>query len=174
MKSILRLGCIAFVVSVASCRSLATAQASVREVARPNLAGTWKLDVSQSNYGKNGKAPAGALEVINQSGDDITVAVSILDGVKPVKYSYKVRVGAPEAALPQDQYGLDDEVKIQSLRAVWMQGSLVVTLNATAKSDPTTIEAHYTISPDGTRLTKVSNIDRDAGKLYTIEVFKRD
>jgi len=144
------------------------------DVPKPDLSGSWKLNLDKSNMGRT-KAPVALIETISQSGtSEITFQVRRITEQGEVKFHYTLQIGGPVTGIPTNTFSPDDDFKIQDAQASWAADSLIVTYNATYKKTQMTLVSHYTLSRDGGRLTRATNIDEDAGPDYTVEIFDKD
>ena len=162
------------VVMLSVMAAAARAQTGDSDVPKPDLSGTWRLNIDKSNLGGL-PAPLKLIETISQSGaSEITFHVQKLTDKGETKYHYTLQIGGKETAIPINTFSPTDEFQIQNAQASWAADSLVVTINATYRDAPWTMVAHYTLTPDGKRLTKAIEIDKDSGPGYMVEIYDKD
>ncbi len=148
------------------------AQTADSDVPKPNISGTWKLNIPKSNFGAS-VAPLSQTEVISQSGDSITFTITTMTETGTSKYAYCFKIGDPAKGISPYQFKPEDKFKVQDVKAAWTSGSLVVTINATMKDESMTITSHYTLARDGQRMSKATYIDKDSGPVYTAEFYEK-
>lgn len=151
-----------------------TASATGQQITKPkpNLSGTWKLNLAKSASAP-GMKPATQTEVLTVSGDSLTVAFTAKTEAGPVQYKVNLTIGADAVAIAPELFRDTDFMKVQDARSEWQDDNLIVTMNATFKDDPVTIRSTYTLSVDGKTLTKVSSVDRDVQPFTTREVYEK-
>jgi len=165
------------VISAASATLLAVlagagwAQTKKTEPPKPDFSGTWKLNIAKSSF--TGMKPNVETEVITQSEDSLTLAMMSQNETAILRYTVSITIGSPAVGIDPGLFRSEDFMKVQDARAEWNGDALVVILNASFKEDPVTIKSIYTLSPDGKKLTKVVNIDRDAGPIDMTEVYEK-
>jgi hypothetical protein len=166
------------IISAASATLLAVltvvgwAQSKKTEPPKPDFSGTWKLNLAKSSFG-TGMKPNIETEVITQSEDSLTLAMMSQNETAILRYTVNITIGSPAVGIDQGLFRPEDFMKVQDARAEWNGDALMVILNASFKEDPVTIKSIYTLSPDGKKLTKVVNIDRDAGPIDMTEVYEK-
>jgi hypothetical protein len=125
-------------------------------VAKPELNGTWKLNVAKSEFSP-APTPSAQTEVISVAGDTLTVAVTSAGGDGNQKFTYSLKIGGPEVPFPKPELN-DSPLAVIALKAEWVDASLVITQKITYQNGPGTLVSTYTLSPDGKVLTKTLNV----------------
>jgi hypothetical protein len=139
--------------------------------ARPDFNGTWTIDLARSEFSP-APQPSAQTETITVTADTLTVAfVSQAEDGKQ-KYIYSLKFDAQDIPFPKPELN-ETELNMVSAKAAWKDSSIVVLQNITYQNGPGTIEATYTLSPDGKVLTKMLDVSLDVGHFVLKAVYNR-
>jgi hypothetical protein len=141
---------------------------------RPDLSGTWKLNVAKSDFGPV-PGPNAQTDVIEQKGDTLKISVSAESDQGKLEYVETLTTDGKEVALPPDSPAVHPapEVTMQSIAASWDGPTLNVSQKLTYGTDPVTGVSHYTLSADGKTLTVASDYESQQGGASRTFVFDK-
>jgi hypothetical protein len=143
-----------------------------QSAARPNLAGTWKLNVAESDFGQL-PPPDKQSEVFTQNGDDISIAVTIERAEMKQNYTLRFKAGGPEAAVAKDAFPADSPFRILAVKGEWQGAVLVVMERVSFQGTDGTLRASYALSADGKMLRKSTHVSMSAGEFDTKTAYDR-
>ncbi len=120
--------------------------------AKPNFAGTWKLDLQKSELGQF--SPTSETDTITQTADTITIEVvsESQRGKRDVTTTAKLD-GTDTPNTP----AANSPMQILSTKATWQGSSLVIAQTTSFQDNKGSITATYTLSGDGKTLTKATH-----------------
>lgn len=127
--------------------------------AKTDLSGSWKIDLSKSDFGP-APPPSAQTETITQTGDDITIVLDSTGDQGTQKYTLTLKAGGPEVPFPATNNN-GSPLVIISNKAEWQGAALLVTEKAAYQDNPITLKITYTLSPDGKFLTKNTHISAE-------------
>ncbi len=156
---------------VAGLASGCLAQAPSGDAAKPNFAGTWKLNVTKSDAGQ--MTPASETDTISQTADEIKVAIVADREQGKMAYSFPVKLDGTETPVPADAFPADSVFKLTSSKAEWVSGSLVITQTTNFQDTKGTLKSTFTLSADGKTLTKTTHITFDQGDFDSKTVYDK-
>jgi hypothetical protein len=148
---------------------LAVAQAP----ARPNLNGTWDLDVAKSDFGQV-PPPKHQSEDIIQAGQEFAISVTLEREEMKQSYTLRFRVGGEESPLSAGAFPADAPFRILRVKGEWQGQTLVVTEKVSFQGSDGTVTARYTLSAGGKVLTKLTHVSMSAGEFDTRTVYDRE
>lgn len=141
---------------------------------KPNFSGTWKLNVTKSDFGPV-PGPDAQTDVIEQKGDTIKINVSAESDQGKLQYTETLTTDGREVAVSPDSPATHPapEVTMQSIAASWDGATLNVSQKLTYGTDPVTGVSHYTLSADGKTLTISSDYESPQGGASRTFVFDK-
>jgi hypothetical protein len=138
--------------------------------AKPNFAGTWKLNLAKS---ESQMAPTSETDTILQTADEIKVTTDADRGQGSQKYTFAAKLDGTDTPLPADAFPADSPFKLLSSKAVWQGNSLVITQTTSFQDTKGTLQSTYTLSDDGKTLTKATHIKFDQGEFDSKSVYDK-
>lgn len=141
---------------------------------KPNLSGTWKLNVQKSDFGAV-PGPTSQTDIIEQSGDTVKINVSAEGDQGKRQFTMTLMADGKEMQIPAEAPGAHPvpDVTMQSISSAWENGLLVVHEKLTYGSDPVTGVSHYTLSSDGKVLTVNSDYQSQIGEATRTFIFEK-
>lgn len=133
----------------------------------PNLSGTWKLNISKSNFGQI-PPPASQTDAIEDSEPSVKIAEDQKGGMMgDMNLTTTISTDGKETT----SAGMGGaEVKST---AHWDGRSLVVNSKTNFQGSDVTIKDTYTLSEDGKTLTEVAHIESSMGNFDTTSVYDK-
>jgi hypothetical protein len=132
---------------------------------KPNFTGTWKLNVSKSDFGMM-PAPESRSDVIEQSEGMIKDTVSSAGAQGATSYTINIKTDGVEAPV---KLGARD-VKMS---AAWSGNALTVTTKLDVSGNDVVIKSNWTLSSDGNTWTQAAHITSPMGETDTKLVFEK-
>ena len=139
--------------------------------AKPNFAGTWKLNLQKSDMGQ--MAPNSETDVVAQTDSDIKVTIASDSQMGNMNYTYAAKLDGSETPVAADAMPADSPFKILSSKAEWQGASLVVTQITSFQDSKGTLISTYSISDDGKVLTKTTHVKFDMGEFDAKAVYDK-
>jgi len=140
--------------------------------AKPNLSGTWKLDLGKSDFG-NMSGPVSETDTLTQAGDDLKIGVNSETEQGKLSYEYSFKTDGTDTPIPDGTMPAESPLKILSSKGEWQGGLLVVTQKITYGEYSLTTKATYTLSDDGKTLTKALHVETDNGDIDLRSVYEK-
>ena len=159
---------IAVALMLAGCVGAGVAQAPT---AKPNFAGTWKLNLAKSDLGQ--MSPASETTTISQTADTVTVAIVSDREQGKMTYTFPVKLDGTDTPVPADAFPADSMFKLLSSKAEWSGSSLVITQTTSFQDTKGTLKSTFTLSDDGKTLTKTTHIKFDQGEFDSKSVYDK-
>jgi hypothetical protein len=132
---------------------------------KPNLVGTWKVNLSKSDYGMI-PPPNSRTDVIEQKGDDFKITSDSDLSSGKEHYVLNFTADGKEVTVPPDSPNAHlGAFTLKKLKAEWNGASLVVTEIGTIMDMDGTLKNVYTLLPDGRVLTNASHITLPMGEM---------
>ena len=132
---------------------------------KPNLAGTWKVNLSKSDYGMI-PPPNSRTDVIEQKSDDFKITSDSDLSSGKEHYVLTFTADGKEVTVPPDSPNAHlGAFNLKKLKAEWNGASLIVTETGTIMDMDGTIKNVYTLPPDGKVLTTASHITLPMGEM---------
>lgn len=145
--------------------------AGVAQTAKPNFAGTWKLNLTKSDPGQ--MTPTSETNTISQTADTVTVAIVSEREQGKMTYSFPVKLDGTDTPVPADAFPADSMFKLLSSKAEWSGSSLVITQTTSFQDTKGTLKSTLTLSDDGKTLTKTVHIKFDQGEFDSKSVYDK-
>lgn len=160
---------VVLLVGIAAC---AIGQSNTRPVPRPNLSGTWMLNVTQSDFGQV-PPPKQQSESILQAGEEFAISITLEREEMKQNYTLRFRAGSDPSPIPAGSFPGDAPFRILSVKGEWQGQTLVVTEAVSFQGSEGTLTARYTLSANGKSLTKLSHVAMSAGEFDTRTVYDK-
>lgn len=151
---------------------VAAPAATPAATAKPDLTGTWKLDVAKSNYDQI-PPPSDETLTFAQTGTTFSVAtVSDNDRGKEV-YTLPFATDGSETPTPKGVFADTATLQYLSTKGEWEGPALILTQKILYQSNPGTLKSTFNLSPDGKTLTRTMHISVDQGEFDTTSVYEK-
>jgi hypothetical protein len=160
---------LAVLIVLASLAATATAQTAA--LAKPNFAGSWKLNLQKSDLGQ--MAPTSETDVITQTADEIKVAIASEREQGNMSFSFAAKLDGTDTPLAADAFPAESPFKILTSKAEWKGSSLVITQTTSFQDSKGTLTSTFTLSDDGKTLTKATHIVFDQGAFDSKSVYDK-
>jgi hypothetical protein len=141
---------------------------------KPDLSGTWRLDVSKSQFNEY-TSLSSRTDVVTQDGDKFTQKVTASSNQGDLNYTLSFTADGKPVAVPADSPAANQgALTLKRISAVWQDTSLVVSedLNYQGQVDITT-KLTYDLSKDGKTLTIESHTSTQVGDIASKFVFAK-
>jgi hypothetical protein len=145
--------------------------AGVAQTAKPNFAGTWKLNLTKSDLGQ--MAPTSETDTITQTADTMTVATVSDREMGKMSFTVPVKLDGTDTPVPADAFPADSMFRLLSSKAEWAGSSLVITQTTSFQDTKGTLKSTFTLSDDGKTLTKTTHIKFDQGEFDSKSVYDK-
>ena len=134
----------------------------------PNLSGTWKLNLTKSNFGQM-PGPASQVDTIVDNEPSIKITTDQKGGMMgDMNISNSLTTDGKEITTK----GMgDSEVKST---ARWDGNTLVVTSKVDFQGSPMTIKTTYSLSADGKALSEVTHVETAMGNFDSTSVYDKE
>ncbi|HZY73928.1 MAG TPA: hypothetical protein VFE22_12545 [Edaphobacter sp.] len=139
---------------------------------RPNLTGTWGLDLAKSNYDQV-PPPTTEFLVFAQAGSGFTVGVTSDNERGREVYTLPFTVDGAETPTPKGTFSDTATLRYLSTKGEWKGAALVLTQKITYEGAPGSLQSTFTLSPDGKTLTRAMHISVDQGEFDTTSVYDK-
>ena len=159
-------------VLLAGVTTMGWAQGGARAGAKPNLNGTWKLNVAQSDFG-GVPPPIRQSEVVTQAGEEFAIAITLEREQSKQNYTLRFQVGGAEMPLAKGSFADDAPFRVLSVKGEWQGTVLVVTEKVSFQGEEGTLKASYSLSPNGKVLRKATHVSMSAGEFDTKTVYDK-
>ena len=146
--------------------------AQTADQAKPNFAGTWKLNLQKSQM-PDGMSPTSETNTISQTADAVTVATVSEREQGKMSYTFTVKLDGTDTPLAADAFPADSMFRLLSSKAVWQGNSLIVTQTTSFQDAKGTLTSTFSLSADGKTLTKVTHIVFDQGAFDSTSVYDK-
>ncbi|HTD96828.1 MAG TPA: hypothetical protein VK627_07850 [Edaphobacter sp.] len=142
------------------------AAAPSADSSKPIFTGTWKLNVTKSEFGQV-PPPSSETDIFTQTGNDLKIATTS-DGQRGKEvYTIPFTIGGEESLTPKDTFPSAAEFKILSTKGEWQDTTLIVDQKMTYQGSPGTVHSTFTLSPDGKTITRATHYSLDLGEFDT-------
>jgi hypothetical protein len=160
------------VILLAGSAATLCAQSNMRPVTRPNLNGTWKLNVAQSDFGQV-PPPLRQSEVVIQAGEEFAIAITLEREETKQNYTLRFRAGGDPSPLAAGSFPDDAPFRILSVKGEWQGQTLLVTEKVSFQGSDGTLTARYTLSANGKSLNKQTHVSMNGGEFDTHTVYDK-
>jgi hypothetical protein len=171
-KSVLSAASLAIALSAVTGATHATAQAAPAPAtsAKPDFNGTWKVNLTKSQFSP-APQPSAETTTLTLSGDDLTIAFDSTDENGKQHFTHAMKMGGPEVTFSTPSSS--GPLLILSSKAEWKDSSIVVTDKITYMGGQGWIVSTYTLSPDGKTLTKAFSASIEQGTFDMLAVYDK-
>ncbi len=138
--------------------------------AKPNFAGTWRLNLQKSDLGQ--MAPESETYTVTQTAGEIKIVIAST-GQFPINYTFSARLDGTDTPLAADAFPADSPFRILTSKAEWQGASLVITQTTSFQDSKGTLVSTYTLSDDGKTLTRATHIVFDQGAFDSKSVYDK-
>jgi hypothetical protein len=159
---------IAIVTLLAGCATIGLAQTAA--TAKPNFAGTWKLNLQKSDLGQ--MAPESETYTVTQTADEIKVAIATA-GQFAMNYTFATKLDGTDTPIAADAFPADSPFRILTSKAEWQGNSLVITQTSSFQDTKGSLVSTFTLSEDGKVLTRATHIKFDQGEFDSKSVYDK-
>jgi hypothetical protein len=159
---------IATAVMFAGFTALAIAQSPA--AAKPNFAGTWKLNLQKSDLGQ--MAPDSETYTVTQTPDEVKITIATA-GQFSTNYTFAAKLDGTDTPIAADAFPADSPFRILTSKAEWQGNSLVITQTTSFQDSKGTLVSTYTLSDDGKVLTRATHIKFDQGEFDSKSVYDK-
>jgi hypothetical protein len=160
---------LAVVMVLASIAAIGAAQNA--DQAKPNFAGTWKLNLQKSDQGQ--MTPSSETDTITQTADQIKVAIASEREQGSMNYTFAANLDGSVTPVAADAFPADSPFKLLDSKASWQGTSLVVTQTTSFQETKGTLTSTFTLSDDGKTMTKITHIVFDQGAFDSKSVYDK-
>jgi hypothetical protein len=138
--------------------------------AKPNFAGTWKLNLQKSDLGQ--MAPDSETYTVAQTADDIKITIASA-GQFAINYTFSAKLDGTDTPIAADAFPADSPFRILTSKAQWQGNSLVITQTSSFQDSKGTLTSTFTLSDDGKVLTRTTHIVFDQGAFDSKSVYDK-
>jgi hypothetical protein len=138
--------------------------------AKPNFAGTWKLNLQKSDLGQ--MAPDSETDTVAQTADEVKITIASA-GQFPINYTFSARLDGTDTPIPADAFPADSPFRVLTSKVTWNGSSLVIMQTTSFQDSKGTLTSTYTLSDDGKVLTKATHIVFDQGAFDSKSVYDK-
>ena len=138
--------------------------------AKPNLSGTWKLNLQKSDLGQY--APDSETYTVTQTAGEIKIGIASA-GQFAMNYTFSAKLDGTDTPIAADAFPADSPFKVLTSKAEWKDGGLVITQTTSFQDSKGTLVSTYTLSDDGKTLTKATHIVFDQGAFDSKSVYDK-
>jgi len=144
----------------------------VAQTAKPNFAGTCKINLQKSDQGQ--MTPTSETDTITQTADQIKVTIaSEREQGGAMTYTFAANLDGSLTLIAADAFPADSPFKLLDSKATWQGSSLVITQTTSFQDTKGTLVSTFTISDDGKTLTKTMHIVFDQGAFDSKTVYDK-
>ena len=140
--------------------------------AKPDLTGTWKLNLAKSSYDPV-PAPESETIVFSKTGSTCTIATTSDNERGKEVYALPFTTDGTETATPKGIFPDTATLQYLSTTGEWQDSALVLTQKISYQSSPGTLKSTFTLSADGKTLTRAMHISVDQGEFDTTSVYDK-
>jgi hypothetical protein len=139
--------------------------------AKPNFAGTWKLNLDKSDLGQ--MAPNSETYIVAQTDTDVKIAVASDTQLGKFNFTFAAKLDGTETPLADDAFPADSPFRILTSKAQWQGASLTITQSTSFQDVKGTLTSTYSISDDGKTLTKMTHVKFDLGEFDAKSIYDK-
>ena len=139
---------------------------------RPDLSGTWTLNLSKSNYDQV-PPPDDEILVFSRNGSNFSIATTSDNERGKEVYTLPFSTDGSETPTPKGTFADTATLQFLSTKGEWDGASLVLTQKITYQGGAGTLKSVFTLSPDGKTLTRAMHISVDQGEFDTTSVYDK-
>lgn len=135
---------------------------------RPDLSGTWQLNVAKSEYGDM-QGPSSRTDVIEQHANEIRESVLAEGRHKTQQYTLTFSTDGKKTEFPVGAEVHMGSVTLQSISATWQDKSLIVLEKVRFQDSDLVVKNKYTLSPDGKLLTIATSLNGEVLETFAFD-----
>lgn len=163
------------------CGSLVSAQtpppapapaAAQAPVVKPDLSGTWTLNLSKSNYDQV-PPPQDEIIVFSHTGPTYSIATTSDNERGKEVYTLPFVTDGSETPTPKGIFADTATLQYLSTKGEWDGTSLILTQKIIYQSGAGSLKSTFTLSADGKTLTRMMHISVDQGEFDTTSVYDK-
>jgi methionine synthase II (cobalamin-independent) len=139
--------------------------------AKPNFAGTWKLNLQKSDLGQ--MAPDSETYTVAQTDTEVKVTIASESQFGKMNYTFAAKLDGTDTPLAADAFPAESPFRILTSKAEWQGSSLVITQTTSFQDAKGTLKSTYTLSDDGKVLTKATHVTFDQGDFDSKSVYDK-
>lgn len=146
--------------------------AATAPAVRPDLSGTWTLNLDKSNYDQV-PPPQDETLVFSRNGSTYSIATSSDNDRGKEVYTLPFTTDGNETPTPKGTFADTATLQYLSTKGEWEGASLVLTQKITYESGAGSLKSTFTLSADGKTLTRVMHISVEQGDFDTTSVYDK-
>lgn len=139
---------------------------------KPDLSGTWTLDLAKSDYDQI-PPPQDETLVFSHSGPAFSIATTSDNERGKEVYTLPFTTDGSETPTPKGVFADTATLQYLSTKGEWKGASLVLTQKILYQSGAGSLKSTFTLSPDGKTLTRMMHISVDQGDFDTTSVYEK-
>ena len=139
--------------------------------AKPNFAGTWKLNLQKSDLGQ--MAPDSETYTVAQTDTEVKVTIASESQFGKMNYTFAAKLDGTDTPLAADAFPAESPFRILTSKAEWQGSALVITQTTSFQDAKGTLKSTYTLSDDGKVLTKATHVTFDQGDFDSKSVYDK-
>lgn len=141
-------------------------------VVKPDLSGTWTLDLAKSDYDQV-PPPDDETLVFSHNGPAYSIATTSDNERGKEVYTLPFTTDGNETPTPKGTFSDTATLQYLSTKGEWKGASLVLTQKIIYQSGAGSLKSTFTLSPDGKTLTRMMHISVDQGDFDTTSVYEK-
>jgi len=150
----------------------AAAPAVQAPVVKPDLSGTWTLDLAKSDYDQI-PPPQDETLVFSHTGSTYSIATTSDNERGKEVYTLPFATDGSETPTPKGIFADTATLQYLSTKGEWEGAALVLTQKIVYQNSPGSLKSTFTLSPDGKTLTRMMHISVDQGDFDTTSVYEK-
>ena len=151
---------------------VAAAPAAQAPAVKPDLSGTWTLNLEKSNFDQV-PPPQDETIAFSHTGPTYSIATTSNNERGKEVYTLPFTTDGSETATPKGIFADTASLQYLSTKGEWEGASLVLTQKIIYQSGAGSLKSTFTLSADGKTLTRVMHISVDQGEFDTTSVFDK-
>ncbi|MDW5267217.1 MULTISPECIES: hypothetical protein [Acidobacteriaceae] len=141
-------------------------------VVKPDLSGTWTLNLAASNYDQV-PPPQDEILVFSHTGPNYSIATTSDNERGKEAYTLPFTTDGNDTPTPKGIFADTATLQYLSTKGEWDGASLILTQKITYQSGAGSLKSTFTLSADGKILTRVMHIVVDQGEFDTTSVYDK-
>lgn len=148
------------------------APAAQAPAVKPDLSGTWTLNLSKSNYDQV-PPPQDEILVFSHTGSTYSIATTSDNERGKELYTLPFTTDGNDTPTPKGTFADTATLQFLNTKGEWDGTSLILTQKITYQGGAGTLKSTFTLSPDGKTLTRMMHISVDQGEFDTTSVYEK-
>ncbi|WP_348269702.1 hypothetical protein P8936_15875 [Edaphobacter paludis] len=140
--------------------------------AKPDLTGTWTLNLGKSSYDPV-PAPESETIVFSKTGSTCTMATTSDNERGKEVYALPFSTDGAETPTPKGVFADTATLQYLSTKGEWQDAALILTQRIMYQNSPGTLKSAFNLSADGKTLTRTMHISVDQGEFDTTSVYEK-